>query len=59
MYFLVFSSKQVNCDKMIIIGRSIIKNYRNILGTIYLKLHMLRAAPLYSPIQWQWPLTLK
>ena len=30
--------------------RSIMKNYRMFLGTLYFKLHMLCAAPLYSPV---------
>ena len=34
------------------------KNYRNFLSTLYFKLYMLFAAPLYSPVLWQWPLTL-
>ena len=36
---------------MIIIGRAVMKNYTNFfLGTLYFKLHMLYAAPLYSPV---------
>ena len=59
MYFSVLTPKQVNCvlnfstnsyDKMIIIVRSIMKKYRDFLGTPYFKLHMLYAAPAYSPV---------
>ena len=35
------------------------KTRRILLGTLYFKLYMLCAAPLYSPLQWQWYLNLQ
>ena len=42
---------------MIIIVISIMKAIGIFFGTLHFKLHILRAAPLYSPVQWQWSLT--
>ena len=43
---------------MIITVSCIIKSYRNFLGTLYFKLHMLCTALLYQPIYWHWSRTL-
>ena len=39
--------------EMVVVCRPIMKNYWNILGILYLKLHVLCAAPLYLPVKWQ------
>ena len=46
--FQCFLLKQLFYDKIIITGRSTVKNYGNSLGTLYFKLHIQCAAPLYS-----------